>query len=121
VAAVEFMQKNQLSGKILNGFNWGEYLIWFLYPSCKVAMDGRYETVYGDDLCRLHSEFYYGRPGWRKFLEQFPPDFILVDPRSQVYALLKAAPDWRQVYRDAGCALFQPRMATSKLSPFPAD
>ena len=120
VAAVEFLQKNHLSGKILNGFNWGEYLIWSLYPSCRVAMDGRFETVYGDDLCRLHSEFYYGRPGWRKFLEQFPPDFILVDPRSQVYALLKDAPDWLQIYGDAGCALFQPRMATSKLAPFSA-
>lgn len=116
VAAVDFMQKNHLSGNILNEFNWGEYLIWKLDPSCKVAMDGRYETVYDDDLCQLHADFFYGRPGWRKFLEQYPPDLILVAPRSQVYALLKIAPDWRQVYMDDGAALFMPRKDTPALS-----
>jgi hypothetical protein len=116
VGVVEFLQKNHLSGNILNEFNWGEYLIWVLSPSCKVAMDGRYETVYGDDLCQLHSEFIYGRPGWRKFLEQFPPDLILVDPRSQVYPLLLADPDWRQVYVNAGAALFQPQKEKPALS-----
>jgi hypothetical protein len=108
VAAVEFLQENQLGGKILNESNWGEYLIWNLHPAWKVAMDGRYETVYGEDLCRLHSDFYYGRPGWRKILEKFPPDVILVDPRSKVYALLKEALDWRQAYKDDGAALFLP-------------
>lgn len=51
VGAVEFLKENHLSGKILNEFNWGEYLIWVLYPSCQVAMGGRYETIYGDNLC----------------------------------------------------------------------
>jgi len=116
VGAVNFLQKGKFSGKILNEFNWGEYLIWVLHPACQVAMDGRYETVYGDDLCQLHSEFFYGRPGWRKFLEQYPPDLILVDPRSRVYALLKAAPDWRQIYEDAGAALFLPQPTNPTLS-----
>ena len=116
VGALEFLQKEQLSGNILNEFNWGEYLIWKLHPSCRVAMDGRYETVYGDDLCQLHSEFVYGRPGWRKFIEQHPPDIILVDPCSKVYPLLLAAPDWRQVYEDAGAALFLPRGEDTALS-----
>lgn len=108
VAAVEFLQKNNFSGNILNEFTWGEYLIWSLHPACKVAMDGRYETVYGEDLCRLHKDFYFGRPGWRQILEQFPPDLILVDPRSKVYPLLQEAPDWRQAYKDDGAALFLP-------------
>ena len=116
VGAVEFLRKSQLSGNILNEFNWGEYLIWVLHPSCKVAMDGRYETVYGEDLCQLHSEFFYGRPGWRKFLEQYPPDLILVDPRSKVYALLQASPDWIKVYQDEGAALFLPQREIPVLS-----
>jgi len=92
VGAVEFLQKNRLSGNILSEFNWGEYLIWVLQPSCKVAMDGRYETVYDDNLCQLRAEFFYGRPGWREFLEKYPPDLILVDRRSKVYPLLKGRP-----------------------------
>ncbi len=109
VSAVAFIRTHHLSGNILNEFNWGEFLMWSLSPSCKVAMDGRYETVYGDEVYRLHLEFIRGRPGWREFLQKYPPDLVLVDPTSKVYPLLMAAPDWRQVYRDAGAALFQPR------------
>ncbi len=115
VGAVKFLQKNRLSGKILNEFNWGEYLIWVLHPSCKVAMDGRYETIYENDLYQLHLDFFHGRPGWQRFLEKYPPDLILVDPRSRVYALLKANSNWRQVYRDRGSALFLPQVKTSAL------
>lgn len=109
VAAVGFIRTHHLSGNILNEFNWGEYLIWSLQPSCKVAMDGRYETVYSDEVYRLYVQFILGRPGWRQFLQKFPPDLILVAPTSEVYPLLVSAPDWRQVYRDAGAALFLPR------------
>lgn len=109
VAAVEFIRQNHLAGNILNEFNWGEYLIWSLQPSCKVAMDGRYETVYSDEVYRLYVQFILGRPGWREFLEKFPPDLILVAPTSEVYPLLGSAPDWRQVYCDAGAALFLPQ------------
>jgi hypothetical protein len=79
VGAVDFLPKSRLSGNFLNEFNWGEYLIWVLQPSCKVAMDGRYETVYDDNLCQLRAEFFYGRPGWREFLEKYLPDLTLVD------------------------------------------
>jgi len=72
--------------------------------------------VYGGDLCQLHSNFYHGRPGWREFLEQFPPDLILVDPRSKAYALLQDAPDWRQAYKDDGAALFLPQERPPTLS-----
>jgi hypothetical protein len=108
VGAVEYLQKNHLSGKILSEFNWGEYLLWNLHPQFQVAMDGRYETVYGNDLCHLYFDFSNGRPGWRRFLEEYPPDMILVDSRSRVCALLKTSSDWREVYRDEGAALFLP-------------
>jgi hypothetical protein len=49
-------------------------------------------------------------------LQKFPPDLILVAPTSEVYPLLVSAPDWRQVYRDAGAALFQPQKEKSALS-----
>lgn len=113
LSAVEYIRQHQLSGKILNEFNWGEFLIWSLYPACRVAMDGRYETVYGDDIFGLYVDFIQGRPGWRKFLELYPPDLILVSPGSKVYPLLLAEPQWQQVQESAGAALFRPQKATS--------
>jgi hypothetical protein len=113
VGAVEYLRKNQLSGKMLNEFNWGEYLIWELYPHFRVAMDGRYETVYDDDLCRLHSDFFYARPGWERFLHTYPPDLILVDPRSKVLPLLRDQPQWTEAYADEGAVLFVRRVQTA--------
>ena len=78
------MEKNRLSGKLLSEFKWGEYLLCIAPAHFQVAMDGRYETVYGDDFCRLYFDFFNGRPGWQRFLKSIPPDMILVDPRSRV-------------------------------------
>ncbi|MGQ9687626.1 MAG: hypothetical protein ACUVXF_02385 [Desulfobaccales bacterium] len=109
LAAVDYIRQHQIAGKILNEFNWGEFLIWSLHPSCRVAMDGRYETVYSDEIFQLYVDFIEGRPGWRKFLDQFPPDLILISPRAKVYPLLRADPHWRQVLGHDEAALFQPQ------------
>jgi hypothetical protein len=105
VGAVDYIRREGLAGNLLLEFNWGEYALWKLYPHCRVALDGRYETVYPEPVADAYFEFIYGRPGWRKFLEAYPPDLILVDNRSRLYALLLEQPGWRQVYADPGCAL----------------
>uniref|UniRef100_A0A7C3WP91 Glycosyltransferase RgtA/B/C/D-like domain-containing protein n=1 Tax=Desulfobacca acetoxidans TaxID=60893 RepID=A0A7C3WP91_9BACT len=105
--AVAFIQEHKLSGNLLTDFDWGEYLIWTLAPRCRVSLDGRFETVYPADICREYFAFIYARPGWRQFLAKYPPDLILVDCRSRICRLLQDEPGWRQVYQDAGSALFR--------------
>lgn len=104
--ALEFIQRHNLAASLLTDFNWGEYLLWHLYPLCRVALDGRFETVYPPSVCQAYFDFIYARKNWRQFLEKYPPDMILIDSRSGIYRLLKEESDWRQVYLDSGCALF---------------
>lgn len=120
LGAVDFIQRHRLSGKLLCNFNWGEYLLWILHPQCKVALDGRYETVYPDDLCRQFFDFIRGRGHWERFLDKYPPDMILIDVRSPVYYKLQRSP-WRQVYADTGSALFirEDKLPPSLLSKAP--
>ncbi len=113
LGAMEYLEENRLSGKILSEFVWGEYLLWSLHPRFQVAMDGRYETVYDDELCRLYFDFMRGRPGWRRFLEEYPPDIILMKPSSRVCELLRTYEEWQEVYRDEGAVLFLPREKTT--------
>ena len=68
IGAVEYMKRHNLTGNVLPQFAWGEFIIWTLYPDCRVAMDGRYETVYQDNLSTEFWNFYNGRDGWRSFL-----------------------------------------------------
>jgi hypothetical protein len=104
--ALNFIEKQRLTGTLLTDFDWGEYLIWHLYPRCRVALDGRFETVYPHSVCRLYFDFLYARKNWRRFLENYPPDMILIDRRAKIYALLNPEPLWQEVYNDSGCALF---------------
>ena len=107
VAAINFIQKNRLSGSLLTEFRWGEYLLWVLYPQCRVALDGRYETVYPDEVSQEYWDFIQGRSNWRQFLEQYPPDLILIKPSAKVFPLLAQEGHWRQIYADNGSVLFK--------------
>jgi hypothetical protein len=107
VGAIDYLEQHHLSGKLLVSFNWGEYCLWKLYPQCRVAIDGRYETVYPDRVNKEYFEFLQAREGWRNFLAHYPPDLILIELRSRPYALLSRDPQWRQVYADPGCVLFR--------------
>jgi hypothetical protein len=111
--AVAYIQARGLSGNMLTEFNWGEYLIWSLYPRCRVSLDGRFEAVYASTVYQEYFDFLYARPRWRQFLEKYPPDLILIDRRNKIYTLIKAEPSWQQVYQDAGSALFLRRSSSN--------
>lgn len=103
---IDCIKAQGLRGKLLTEFAWGEYLIWELYPHCLVGLDGRYETVYPEELANRYFGFIGAQEGWQKFLADYPPDLILIDSRKELCALLRQEPHWRQIYTDAGCALF---------------
>ncbi len=104
--ALAFLRGHHLSGNLLTEFDWGEYLLWNLYPQCLIAIDGRFETVYPQEVCRQYWNFKYARQDWRRFLTDYPPDLILIYKKSQVYPLVAQEAAWRQVYADTETALF---------------
>lgn len=106
LGAVSYIQEHRLTGRLLTEFDWGEYLIWTLYPHCRVSLDGRYETVYPEAVCREYFDFMNGREHWQGFLAKYPPDLILLDSRTKICSLLRQEQGWRLVYEDAGAALF---------------
>ncbi|MBW1991119.1 MAG: hypothetical protein JRI59_03140 [Deltaproteobacteria bacterium] len=118
--AVDFIRRHDLKGNLLSEFGWGEYLIWNLYPRCRVAFDGRYETVYPEEVEQKYWQFYYAGPQWRSFLESYPPDLILVRPQTKIARLLEKDPEWVKIYEDRGCVLFTKRSThTAKLELTP--
>jgi len=106
VGAVAYLESNHLSGNLLTEFGWGEYLIWTLYPKCLVALDGRYETVYPPRVAQNYFNFINQVQNSRQFLDDYPPDLILLSPRTKACAMISSLPGWRQVYADTGSTLF---------------
>jgi hypothetical protein len=58
--AVAFLRSNDLYGKLLTWFDYGEYAIWHLAPKLRVSFDGRRETVYSERVKDAHLRFYDG-------------------------------------------------------------
>ena len=55
--AADFVGRNDLRGRMLTWFDWGQYAIWHFSPAIQVSMDGRRETVYSDELVWKHLRF----------------------------------------------------------------
>jgi hypothetical protein len=103
--AVNFIRNNTLKGNILTEFSWGEFIIWNL-PESRIAMDGRYETLYTEEATREYFRFTKGETGWRDYLRKYRHDLILFRPDSVVNDMLSRDPDWVKIYADADCILF---------------
>jgi hypothetical protein len=106
VRAVDWIKKNNLSGNILPFFDWGEFLIMTCYPTCKVGMDGRYETVYEEDYSKQYFNFIMAREGWKEFLGKYPHDIILVLSKAKICSLLHKEQLWEMVYSDETSSVF---------------
>ncbi|MBI9076586.1 MAG: hypothetical protein JEZ02_14360 [Desulfatibacillum sp.] len=108
--AVETIRQSGLEGNVLADFHWGEYLMWNLYPECKVAVDGRYETVYPEGVVHEHFLCFenpqVGQEAFFAYLEKHPTSMIIATAGGRAHWLLMQAPDWSPVYQDRGCVLF---------------
>lgn len=107
IDAIDYLKAHNLSGKLLVFFDWGAYALWNLYPDFRVAIDGRYETVYPQAVRREYFDFLGARGNWRQFLNRFPPDFILLPANLEIAALLQKDRQWKAIYAEKGCILFQ--------------
>ena len=91
--------------RIFTHDEWGDYLIWRLYPSQKVFVDGR-SDFYGDDFEQKYIDILNVSDGWEKTLAQFGVDTILMPPNTPLTGALKESSRWRMVYDDGIAVVF---------------
>jgi hypothetical protein len=81
VQATDFLRKNGARGRLLLPFEWGEYAIWHLYPSCRVSIDGRFRTVYPESVLIDHYLAAAEPTRWELLMATYQPDLAMI-PRS---------------------------------------
>lgn len=106
VYAVHFLKENRIKGNILLPFEWGEYVIWKLYPHCKVSIDGRFRTVYSEVVLDDHLGAFEDGVGFRRLLDKYPPDIILARQNLSSQELVAGQGDWVYVYSDRVSIVF---------------
>jgi len=94
------------SGRIFTHDEWGDYLIYHLYPVHKVFVDGR-SDFYGDDFEEKYYDVLNVKYGWEKTLRGFGVDTILMPPDAPLSGALKESSRWRLVYDDGIALVFR--------------
>lgn len=104
VKAVDFLKHSGLSGRMLNEYVYGGYLIWAA-PEKKVFMDGRGDVfewagVFAD-YCKLAA-----LEDPQSVLEKYRIDFCLLSRDQAIAHVLALLPGWRRVYSDKISIIF---------------
>src|ERR1019366_6838129 len=76
------------AGRIFTHDQWGDYLIYRLYPAHKVFVDGR-SDFYGDDFEEKCIDVLNVKYGWEKTLTGFGVDTVLLPPNAPLSGALK--------------------------------
>ncbi len=105
VEAVRFLHAQPRLGRMFNGFNWGGFLIYALYPDYQVAMDGR-ATFYGEENVLGYMKLSHVRPDWRRQLARLRPDFIIWERGDALARSLADHKGWVRVYADDVAVIF---------------
>ena len=79
--AVAFLQQHPPAGPIFNLYDWGGYLIWKLYPTTPVFIDGRAD-LYGADLFHDFADVYQFKGRWQQILHRWHIQTVIVPPTS---------------------------------------
>jgi len=93
------------AAKIFTHDEWGDYLIWKMYPAQKVFVDGR-SDFYGDDFEEKYIDILNVSAGWEQTLTKFGVDTILMPPNTPLTGALKESSHWRVVYDDGISVVF---------------
>ena len=114
VGAVSYIKAHRLSGKMFNSMNWGGYLLWNLYGTTTLFIDGRTLDPYR--VAPYTNMLWATRDGLRYF-EQANFELVLMSPgnaftgeRYPLIAYLQNQPGWQLVYQDGSGYLFAKRV-----------
>jgi len=103
-AALKFMQRQHLDGRVFNQYFWGGYMEWNA-PDLKPFIDGRADIfVYNGVLDDYHKANSIEEP--LQVLDKYRIDYVLLQPQRPISYLLEHSPGWQEIYADNVAVLF---------------
>ena len=104
-AAVDYLRAHPEDGRLFNDYGWGGYLIYELYPTRRVFIDGRAD-MYGDAFMETYLKAANVSPGWRETLDHYQVRFVLVPKDGPLAGALEGEPGWHLACEGAVERLF---------------
>jgi len=105
VEAVAFIRRAHLSGRMLNEYAFGGYLIWAL-PERKVFIDGRADVYAWTGVFRDYGAWATLREDPNLLLQKYTIDFCLLSRSAPLARVMRYLPGWSERYSDARSVIF---------------
>ncbi len=105
VKAVEFIQSHRLSGRMLNDYVYGGYLIWAA-PEHPVFLDGRADVFEWTGVLGEFARWATLESDPNALLDKYGIDFCLLARQSPMARVLPLLRGWKTVYSDNSSVIF---------------
>lgn len=106
--AIEVLRAPDLAQSIFTHDEWGDYLIYRLFPETKVFVDGR-SDFYGASFNKQYVNVMGVKYDWSKTLDSYGVDTVLLPVDAPLASTLKESRQWRPVYDDGRAIVFRSR------------
>ena len=93
-------------GRIFTYDQWGDFLIYNLYPRSQVFIDGR-SDFYGSRFVGKYLDIVNVKYTWQRDLNEYGVDTVLLPPDAPLAGALKESSRWRVVYDDGQAIVFR--------------
>jgi hypothetical protein len=114
-AALEFMQRQHINGRIFNNYGWGGYMEWNA-PQLKPFIDGRGDIFMSNGSFDDHVSAIRIRQPF-EVLDKYKIDYVFLPPKLPLAYLLEHSPAWRMIYSDKVAVLFERTPTTAAAAP----
>jgi tetratricopeptide (TPR) repeat protein len=94
---VSFIKKNRISARLLNSYAFGGFLDFYLYPQCRIFIDGRTPTVFPSDFFWLSRQISRDRGALKKVLSDYDVQGALMLSDDAVIGILDGLKGWSLV------------------------
>lgn len=105
VAAVKFIKRSGVSGRMLNDYVYGGYLIWAA-PGKRVFVDGRGDVFEWTGVLSDYLKFSNAEVDPRVILNKYRIDFCVLPSRASISTVMRLLPGWKSVYSDGMSVVF---------------
>ena len=106
VAAVQYLRQHSVPGPMYNDYGFGGYLLWALGPEHKVFIDGRGDFYEQAGVFQDYISVQDIHPDALAILRTYHVNSCIIQPTSALATLLRASPDWKEIYKDPLSSIF---------------
>jgi len=107
-AAMAFLERNHLDGRVFNTYMLGGYLIWRRWPSNQAFIDGRYDGILFDEaLLEDYLQTYWSPSALDRITSTYAVEILVLSANpNYLLPYIGKHPEWARVYWDPDAEIF---------------